>query len=942
MPPGTPVVVTVPRQRGCAIDRRDRTISALPVSASRLALQAAVAVSRAGDSFLSAMPSPHDPLHADVRLLGGLLGATLREQEGDALFETVERVRGLAKDARAGRVAREELTRTLQGLSVPEALTVARAFAHFLGLANIAEQHHRIRRRRDYQRAPDQAPQRGSLAESFPRILATGVSPAALREAVESLQVELVITAHPTEVVRRTVRRAQRRIAELLAEQDRTDLTPREREELTLALAAEVTSLWLTNEVRREAPTPFDEVKWGLVAFEQTLWDAVPRFLRELDRALQDATGAGLPLDGAPIRFGSWIGGDRDGNPNVTALVTGHAVMLARWMAVDLYRREIETLRGELSMHRANAELRAVIGDAASAPEPYRALLKPVVARLLEMRERMTLLLGSGEPYTPDAGDYADAEALAEPLWLCYRSLHETGAGRVADGRLLDILRRIPSLGLSLAPLDLRQEASRHTDALDAITQAAGLGSYEDWNESERQDFLRAELGGETQVIAAAISARRRIKPEEDEVLDTLRTATTLPRDALGAYVISMAAQPSDVLAVRALQEAAGLDPPLRVVPLFETVDDLRQAADVVDALLSLPWYRQRVGSSIEVMIGYSDSAKDGGRLAAAWELYAAQERLVAVARRHGVQLTLFHGRGGSVGRGGGPTHLAIQSQPPGSINGTIRVTEQGEMVDAQFGLPAIADRTLEVYTTATLEASLLPLAALPEAWRTRMQALADSSRAHFRGVVYETPEFIEYFRAATPEPELGRLRTGSRPARRGSEGGVRALRAIPWVFAWTQTRLLLASWLGVGAALDQALAEGHASELRAMYEGWPFFRSTLDLIEMVVAKASPEITALYDAALVPEALRPIGVALREDLARTERVLLQVTGSEKLLEENPVLRRSIDVRNPYVDPINLVQAEVLRRLREPGADPALFEAFLSTVNGVAAGMRNTG
>lgn len=892
------------------------------------------------------MASPHAPLHADVRLLGELLGATLREQEGSALFETVEQVRALAKDARAGRVSREALSRVLRGLSVPESLTVARAFAHFLGLANIAEQHHRIRRRRDYQRAPDQAPQRGSLAESFPRLLAAGVSPAALREAVESLQIELVLTAHPTEVVRRTVRRTQQRIAELLAERDRTDLTPDEREDLTRSLAAEVTSLWLTNEVRREAPTPFDEVKWGLVSFEQTLWNAVPRMLRAINRALHAATGAGLPLDAAPLRFGSWIGGDRDGNPNVTPLVTGHAVMLARWMAVDLYRQELETLRGELSMHTANAELRARVGDASVAPEPYRALLKPVIARLHAMRERMAFLLEVGAPYTPDPGDYADADALAEPLRLCYRSLHETGAGRVADGRLLDILRRVPSFGLSLVRLDLRQEASRHTDALDAITQTAGLGSYAAWDEPARLEFLQRELAGETQVIAAAIAAKPRgaFSPEVVDVLDTVRTAATLPRDALGAYVISMAAQPSDVLAVRALQEGAGLLRPLRVVPLFETVEDLQHAASVVNALLALPWYRQRVGDAMEVMIGYSDSAKDGGRLAAAWELYAAQERLVAVARRHGVRLTLFHGRGGSVGRGGGPTHLAIQSQPPGSINGSIRVTEQGEMVDAKFGLPAIADRTLEVYTTATLEASLLESSAVPDNWCARMQALADTSRAHFRRIVYETPEFIEYFRTATPELELGRLRIGSRPARRQATGGVRSLRAIPWVFAWTQTRLMLPSWLGVGAALDAALDAGHADELRAMYEGWPFFRSTLDLIEMVVAKASPEITALYDAALVPDALRPLGESLREDLARTERTLLRVTGHTLLLEENPVLRRSIDVRNPYVDPINLVQAEVLSRLRAPEADqdPALFDAFLSTVNGVAAGMRNTG
>lgn len=848
-------------------------------------------------------------------------------------------MRALAKEGRAGQVARDELGRALGALTVTESLTVARAFAHFLGLANIAEQHHRIRRRRDYLRAPAHGPQRGSLAESFPRLLAAGITPDGLREAVAALQVELVITAHPTEVVRRTVRRTHRRIAELLAERDRPDLTPAEREDLTGHLAAAVTTLWLTDEVRREAPTPFDEVTWGLVSFEQTLWDAVPRSLREIDRALHDATGAGLPLDAAPLRFGSWIGGDRDGNPNVTPLVTGHAVMLARWMAADLYRQEIEALRGELSMHRANDELRAAVGE---APEPYRALLRPVVGRLLAMRDRMTALLEADAPYTPDEADYADAEELAAPLRLCYRSLHETGAGRVADGRLLDILRRIPSLGLTLAPLDLRQEASRHTDVLDAITQAAGLGAYGDWEEGARQEFLRGELRGATTVIADAIRANTRFTEEVDDVLDTLRTTVTLPRDALGAYVISMAAHPSDVLAVLALQEAAGVAPPLRVVPLFETVDDLQQAAEVVDALLSLPWYRERVGNTMEVMIGYSDSAKDGGRLAAAWELYAAQERLVAVARRHGVRLTLFHGRGGSVGRGGGPTHLAIQSQPPGSIHGTIRVTEQGEMLDAKFGLPAIADRTLEVYATATLEASVLVADPVPDAWRARMQALADASRAHFRGVVYDTPEFIDYFRTATPEPELGRLRTGSRPARRRSGGGVTSLRAIPWVFAWTQTRLMLASWLGVGAALDEALAAGHATELRAMYEGWPFFRSTLDLIEMVVAKASPDIAALYDAALVPEHLRPIGVMLRDDLARTERVLLQVTGHTHLLEGNPVLRRSIDVRNPYVDPINLVQAEVLRRLRKPGADDALVEAFLSTVNGVAAGMRNTG
>jgi phosphoenolpyruvate carboxylase len=378
------------------------------------------------------------------------------------------------------------------------------------------------------------------------------------------------------------------------------------------------------------------------------------------------------------------------------------------------------------------------------------------------------------------------------------------------------------------------------------------------------------------------------------------------------------------------------------VVPLFETVADLKGADGCLNRLFAIPWYRQRIDAHQEVMIGYSDSAKDGGRLAATWELYTAQERVVSVCARHGVQVTLFHGRGGSVGRGGGPTHLAIQSQPPGSVQGTIRVTEQGEMIDSKFSLPAIAERTLELYTTAVLEATLAPPPAAPERWRTLMQRLADDSRGAYRQMVYETPEFVEYFRMATPEVELGQLRIGSRPARRRPGTGVESLRAIPWVFAWTQTRLMLPAWLGVGEALSQAMARGELEELRGMYRDWRFFRSTVDLIAMVLAKASPDIAAHYDAELVPSGLRALGSQLRSSLEATIAAVLQVTEHPHLLADNPVLRRSIDVRNPYLDPINLVQVELLSRLRQGADDPALLDAFLVTVNGIAAGMRNTG
>jgi phosphoenolpyruvate carboxylase len=887
--------------------------------------------------------NPHERLRDDVRLLGGLLGETLRLREGAALYDIVERVRALSKSGRTGSDRDlDALAELLRGIPVESTVPIARAFSHFLTLANIAEQHHRVRRRRAYLRDPGAPPQRGSCEETFTRLLARGINPDTLHDATTSLSVELVLTAHPTAITRRTLIQKHLRIADALARQDRVDLTAPEREEIVASLRREVLAAWETDEIRARRPTPVDETIAGLLIFEQTVWDAVPRFLRSLDAALTRATGRRLPLNAAPLRFGSWMGGDRDGNPTVTPEVTRLACSVARWMAADLYEREIAALRSELSITEATPELRA---RAKNAREPYRAVLREVRDRLRATRDqlggelaRAELLKGdSARPAAARVAPYLSAAELLEPLDLCYRSLIETGQAVIAEGRLTDVLRRVAAFGVTLVRLDIRQHAARHAATLDAITRHRGLGSYLEWSEPQRQAFLTAALRDPDPIVPSGFDAGEDVR----EVLDTFALAGAIHPESLAAYVVSMAQAPSDVLAVQALQ--AHSKTRLRVVPLFERVDDLSAAPATLRALLKIPEYRERIDGRQEVMIGYSDSAKDSGRLAANWALYRAQESIVEVCREAQIELTLFHGRGGSISRGGGPTYLAIQSQPPGSVHGRLRVTEQGEMIQAQFGLPDIATRTLELYTTATLGATLDVPAPPEPRWRPVIDRLAEVARGVYREVVYDDPRFIEYFRTATPEVELATVPIGSRPVRRTPEGGVDSLRAIPWVFAWTQTRLLLPSWLGTGEALTAALDAGQLDVLREMYEDWPFFRSTLDLIAMVLAESDARIAAEYDRRLVPPPLQEVGADLRRRLDNTVKSVLQVMGKERLLTENAVLRRSIEVRNPYVYPINLVQIELLRRLREDREpDPQIANAFMVTVNGIAAGMRNTG
>lgn len=887
------------------------------------------------------MPAEIDKeLRNDVRLLGDLLGEVLRTQAGTEIYATVERVRKLGKALRSPPgenrdSALDELYAAVEAIPPNRAREVVRAFSLFLTFANIAEQRHKVRPRRlEQARAAlgeQDTPRVDSCADTFAHMIAAGLPKEVIFEAASTQEVEFVLTAHPTQVVRRTLLARYNRISDALKAGDRKDLTPDERNAVHDELRREVSTVWHTDELHRSRPTPLDEVRGGLAVLEQSLWNAVPQFLRRLDRALVEHTGKGLPIQAAPIVFGSWIGGDRDGNPNVTAEVTEQAVLLYRWTAAKLLHDEVDELCQELSMDTASIALREAAG---TDREPYRVLLRRDRARLASTLGAIESEIEGVSAPTEDR--WETPSELLGSLMLVKESLEETGQGIIATGRLLDLIRRVHCFGFHMARLDIRQESGRHRDALDAITRYLGIGSYADWPEERRSAFLLTELSSKRPLIPRGLPA----SPEVEEVLKTFSTLATIPFESLGAYVISMAHAASDVLAVELLQKEAGIEHPLRVVPLFETIDDLRASQDVVRALLDLPWYRQRIGGRIEVMIGYSDSSKDGGRLAAAWELYRAQERLVALCKERGVHLTLFHGRGGTIGRGGGPTHIAINSQPAGSIDGNLRVTEQGEMIQWKFGTPDIAERSLELYSTATLAATLSPPAAPSEVFRRRMDALAARSMEAYREVT-GSERFVQYFRTATPELELGSLQVGSRPARRKGGNGLGSLRAIPWIFAWTQTRLHLPAWLGIEAALCESIDEGHLEELRAMAADWPFFHSTLSLLELTLAKADGPIAARYDALLTPPDLADIGEDLRRRLHRVEQCLLQVLHQGVLLEHSPDLWRSLQLRRAYLDPINLIQAELLRRQRHAD-DAELQDALLATVNGVAAGLKNTG
>ncbi|MGR8919490.1 MAG: phosphoenolpyruvate carboxylase [Gammaproteobacteria bacterium] len=871
-------------------------------------------------------------LREDIRLLGELLGRVIRDARGESLFDAIENVRKMARDGRAtGASALNEMRELVRGLDDDAVLQLARAFHQFLNLANIAEQHHALHAAE---------PLGAQLGRTLGLLRAQGNTDADVMDVIARLDIELVLTAHPTEIMRRTLIMKYDALAERLEEAERG---PAAREAAREHLHRLIASAWHTDEIRRERPTPQDEARWGFAVIESSLWHALPEFVRALEQVL----GTELPPDACPVRFASWMGGDRDGNPNVTATVTRDVIMLARWEAAELLLRDLDDLIDGLSMQRASPALEALVPGVA---EPYRAVLKDV-------RERVRATQAWAASPGAEAWEHArlhpgevllDDDWLYERLALCYESLRECGLDVIARGPLKDTLRRVRAFGLALSALDIRQSSDRHAAALDEITAWLGIDrdgrKYSEWSEAERVAWLTAEL-----------DSRRPLVPEdwacsEDtrEILDTCALLAAPAAECVRCYVISMARAPSDVLAVALLLKASGVRRRLRIVPLFETLADLDGAAGVLDNLLELPRYRDYCDGEQQVMIGYSDSAKDAGQLAAAWAQYRAQEALRAVAERHDVTLTLFHGRGGAVGRGGAPAREAILSQPPGTVDGRFRITEQGEMIRWKLGQKDTALGTLETYFSAVLEATVLPPPAPREAWRTCMDTLAARVTATYRGVVRDTPAFVPLFNHLTPESELGELALASRPARRKATAGIADLRAIPWIFAWTQIRLMLPAWLGTDEALG-GIDSGTRDTLGEMVAEWPFFAMQMDMLEMVLAKSDRNITALYVERLLGDpAERELADAL---LARRERLVeafLALRGERALLDNNPLLKQNLALRDTYLDPLHLLQAELLARARGAAADAgdgpagAVRQALKVTMAGIASGLRNTG
>ena len=844
-----------------------------------------------------------NPLRRDIRLLGEILGRVLVEQGGASLLADEERIRELSRRARAsGRSGpRSRLAAAVAELPLERQTEVLRAFSLYFQLANLAEQHHRLRRRRQYEH--EQRVPRESLAEAFAKLERAGVGKRQLAAVARRISLELVLTAHPTEATRRTALAAHVRLDRLLDELDDPALPGSAREQVEDSLAEEVTALWQTDEVRPERPRVVDEIRHGLWFFEQSLLDAATTLVGVFRKR--------LPASAVPMRFGSWIGGDQDGNPAAGPATIEAALGRARELVLTRYRAEVRELAASLGVSSALAGVSDELLDSLArderelatyaarigsrnATEPYRRKLSFVWHRL-------------GETLVRRPGGYAGPLELAADLDVLDRSLRANRGGRLADGRLASLRRRIELFGFHLAKLDVRLHASE----------------------------LRRPTARTRRTFAATARARER---HGEEALDTL--------------VISGTRSAADVVAALELADEAGVQ--LSPVPLFETVDDLRGAPGIVAELLAEPRFARLVearGRRLEVMVGYSDSGKDGGYLTAQWEIFRAQESLSALAARQRVELTIFHGRGGSAGRGGGPTHAAILAQPPGHPAGKLKLTEQGETVSFKYGLPGLAYRNLESALAATLLSAFpsVTKAAAPVGAHELLGEVSEQANAAYRALVWDEPAFPEFFRWFTPVDELALLALGSRPSRRpGGENFLRSLRAIPWVFAWTQNRCLLPAWYGCGSALGP-LAGSRAGlrELRRLYRTFPFFRSLLENLEMTLAKSSLEIARGY-LPLVPVEAEPnrLFAAIAAEHERTVEVVLEIVEARSLLDRHPVLQRSIELRNPYVDPMNAIQVELLRRYRDPAAGESERELvrrpLLRSVAGISAALRNTG
>ena len=911
-----------------------------------------------------------EPLRRDINLLGRVLGRILIEQEGEELFETEEEVRLLCKRLRFDYDPQldERLRRKIEGMSVQELRRIVRAFSVYFQLVNIAERYHRVRRRRQYESSAGNPPQRASVASALERLKGEGLGQRTLQRVLDGMTVGLVMTAHPTEAMRRSIRRKHVRIGEMLESLESASLTWKEQRRLEEDLAEEITILWQTDELRVRRPEVVQEIERTLLYFENPLISATLEAYREFEDELARQFPEDTPRLGRVLEFGSWVGGDQDGNPFV-----GPEMITA---ALDLHRevilgRHLASVLGMADHMSQSARMIPVTEGLRRSVERDEELMPELVRRqenvdpneiyrrkLLFVAERLRLALAS--PGSPSA--YSGATEFLEDLFSIRDSLVQNGGGRVAEGGLRDLIRQAEVFGFHLAKLDVRQESTTVVRAVAALISAATGEDLLAMDEAARAALLRRLLTDP----GLSLPEPEDVSEETRRVLETFRRIRRAKEEhtetPVETFILSMARQASDVLSVQLLARRAGLlevDEDgrctanyLRVTPLFETVDDLGRAPEVLGHLLDDSFYRSSLEESDdlqEIMLGYSDSGKDAGYITSNWTLYKAQGNLCSVARKYGVNLRLFHGRGGSAGRGGGPSYQAIMAQPPNTLQGRIRITEQGEVISFKYSMRGLARRNLDTVLAAVLETTADESSGEPEShWAGVMEDLSTKAREAYRRLVYQDEDFLEFFAEASPIGELSLLNMGSRPARRVQNPEVENLRAIPWVFAWTQNRFLLPSWYGAGTAFGAYLEqEDGPGILREMYESWPFFRTLVDFMQMTLAKSDLRISENYTSLVSnPRTRERLWRRISDEHDTCVAALLSITGNQNLLDDSPVLQRSIRLRNPYVDPLSYIQVALLRRLRVLNADSPerddVLNVLLLSISGVSSGMLNTG
>ncbi|GIQ69505.1 phosphoenolpyruvate carboxylase [Xylanibacillus composti] len=913
-------------------------------------------------------------LRRDVRFLGNLLGEVLVHQGGNELLDIVEKIREMSKSLRANFVPDmlEEFTQTIRTLHPDIRHQVIRAFAIYFQLVNIAEQNHRIRRKRDYERATEETVQPGSIESMVMELRNRNIPYEEVQEILQGISLELVMTAHPTEAMRRVVRDIHHRIAQEMMKLDNPTLTRKERDKLRRNLMTEILTLWQTDELRERKPTVLDEVRNGMYYFDETLFDALPEVYAELERCLTKYYPNHNWHVPTFLRFGSWIGGDRDGNPSVTSDITWKALELHRNVALSKYIESLRALQKKLSFSttivNVSDELLESIAwdkqyiDLPSAEvwhndtEPYRIKIAYMIEKLQNV----------GSKQVPEQARYLNKDEFLEEIRLIDRSLRNHYADYISEEFINVLVRQVELFGFHLVTLDIRQHSKEHEAAMTEIL--ANLGIVDDYSSLGEEDKIKLlhNLLQEKRPLTSSFMGYSEATEETLAVYRTIyRAQQEFGTECIRHYLISMTQGVSDLLEVLLFAKEMGLYQhhadgtytcTLQPTPLFETIDDLHAAPSIVQQLFELPAYRASVaamGDMQEIMLGYSDSNKDGGALTANWELRVALKEITKVAKACNVKLKFFHGRGGALGRGGMPLNRSIMAQPPETIGGGIKITEQGEVLSSRYSLQGIAYRSLEQATSALIQAALL--ARNPQSnvnlhkWETIMKSISEKAQTKYQDLIFRDPDFVTFFKESTPLQEIGELNIGSRPSKRKNSDRFEDLRAIPWVFSWTQSRYLLPAWYAAGTGLRSYVqdSEERLQELREMYEQWGFFRSTIDNLQMALSKADLLIAKEYAKMVQSDEVRNrIFGWIEEEYALTSSLILQITGQEEILDNVPVIQESIRLRNPYVDPLSYMQVDLLTELRglreKDEEDSDLLREVLLTINGIAAGLRNTG